>query len=242
MTSTPRGPLAGIKVLELAQIMAGPTCGMMLADMGADVIKIEKIPGGDDSRNYREPRINGVSAPFLVLNRNKRSLALDLKHPKGVETLKRLTLQSDVLTENYRMGTMEKLGIGYSDLKKIHPGLIYATVSGYGRTGPLAEKPGFDLIAQGFSGLMSITGFAGQAPAKTGNPVADINAGILVCLGILAALIHKAKTGEGQLVETSLMEAAMQQTYWQAAMFFCDWPLRRPARFSPPPHRALSSL
>lgn len=220
MTSTPRGPLAGIKVLELAQIMAGPTCGMMLADMGADVIKIEKIPGGDDSRNYREPRINGVSAPFLVLNRNKRSLALDLKHPKGVETLKRLTLQSDVLTENYRMGTMEKLGIGYADLKKIHPGLIYATVSGYGRTGPLAEKPGFDLIAQGFSGLMSITGFAGQAPAKTGNPVADINAGILVCLGILAALIHKAKTGEGQLVETSLMEAAMQQTYWQAAMFF----------------------
>jgi crotonobetainyl-CoA:carnitine CoA-transferase CaiB-like acyl-CoA transferase len=161
-----------------------------------------------------------VSAPFLVLNRNKRSLALDLKHPKGVETLKRLTLQSDVLTENYRMGTMEKLGIGYADLKKIHPGLIYATVSGYGRTGPLAEKPGFDLIAQGFSGLMSITGFAGQAPAKTGNPVADINAGILVCLGILAALIHKAKTGEGQLVETSLMEAAMQQTYWQAAMFF----------------------
>ena len=220
MTASSRGPLAGIKVLELAQIMAGPTCGMMLADMGADVIKIEKIPGGDDSRSYREPRVNGVSAPFLVLNRNKRGLALDLKHPKGVEVLKRLVVQSDVLTENYRMGTMEKLGIGYTDLKKIHPGLIYAAVSGYGRTGPLAEKPGFDLIAQGFSGLMSITGYPGQAPAKTGNSVADINAGILACVGILAALIHKMKTGEGQLVETSLMEAAMQQTYWQAAMFF----------------------
>ncbi len=220
MTASSRGPLAGIKVLELAQIMAGPTCGMMLADMGADVIKIEKIPGGDDSRSYREPRVNGVSAPFLVLNRNKRGLALDLKHPKGVEVLKRLVVQSDVLTENYRMGTMEKLGIGYADLKTIHPGLIYATVSGYGRTGPLAEKPGFDLIAQGFSGLMSITGYPGHAPAKTGNSVADINAGILACVGILAALIHKMKTGEGQLVETSLMEAAMQQTYWQAAMFF----------------------
>ena len=220
MTESSRGPLAGIKVLELAQIMAGPTCGMMLADMGADVIKIEKVPGGDDSRSYREPRVNGVSAPFLVLNRNKRGLALDLKHPKGVEVLKRLVVQSDVLTENYRMGTIEKLGIGYTDLKKIHPGLIYAAVSGYGRTGPLAEKPGFDLIAQGFSGLMSITGYPGQAPAKTGNSVADINAGILACVGILAALIHKMKTGEGQLVETSLMEAAMQQTYWQAAMFF----------------------
>lgn len=220
MNAPSRGPLAGIKVLELAQIMAGPTCGMMLADMGADVIKIEKIPAGDDSRNYREPRVNGVSAPFLVLNRNKRGLALDLKHPKGVAVLQRLVAQSDVLTENYRMGTMEKLGLGYEDLKKINPGLIYATVSGYGRTGPLAQKPGFDLIAQGFSGLMSITGFPGQAPAKTGNSVADINAGILACVGILAALIHKSKTGVGQLVETSLMEAAMQQTYWQAAMFF----------------------
>jgi crotonobetainyl-CoA:carnitine CoA-transferase CaiB-like acyl-CoA transferase len=217
---TPRGPLAGIKVLELAQIMAGPTCGMMLADMGADVIKIEKIPGGDDSRSYKEPRVNGVSAPFLVLNRNKRGLALDLKNPKGRDVLKRMVAQCDVLTENYRLGTMEKLGLGYDTLKAINPGLIYSAVSGYGRTGPWADKPGFDLIAQGFSGLMSITGHPGGAPAKTGNSVADINAGILACVGILAALIHKMKTGHGQLVETSLMEAAMQQTYWQAAMFF----------------------
>jgi crotonobetainyl-CoA:carnitine CoA-transferase CaiB-like acyl-CoA transferase len=220
MAKQTRGPLAGIRVLELAQIMAGPTCGMMLADMGADVIKVEKIPAGDDSRGYREPRINGVSAPFLVLNRNKRGLALDLKNPKGRDVLKRMVKQSDVLTENYRLGTMEKLGIGYDVLKQINPGLIYAAVSGYGKTGPLSEKPGFDLIAQGFSGLMSITGHPGGPPAKTGNSVADINAGILACVGILAALIHKMKTGQGQLVETSLMEAAMQQTYWQAAMFF----------------------
>lgn len=214
------GPLAGIKVLELAQIMAGPTAGMMLADMGADVIKVEKIPAGDDSRGYREPRVNGVSAPFLVLNRNKRGIALDLKNPKGRDVLKRMVQQADVLTENYRMGTMEKLGLGYEELKKVNPGLIYAAVSGYGRTGPLAEKPGFDLIAQGFSGLMSITGHPGGPPAKTGNSVADINGGILTCVGVLAALVHKMKTGQGQFVETSLMEAAMQQTYWQAAMFF----------------------
>lgn len=218
-TSSP-GPLAGIRVLELAQIMAGPTCGMMLADMGADVIKIEKIPKGDDSRNYSEPRVNGVSAPFLVLNRNKRGLALDLKNPKGVEVLKRLVVQADVLTENYRRDAMDKLGLGYNTLKELHPGLIYCAVSGYGRSGPMADAPGFDLIAQGFSGLMSITGHPGSPPAKTGNSVADINAGILACVGILAALIHRMKTGKGQLVETSLMEAAMQQTYWQAAMFF----------------------
>ena len=220
MANQSNGPLAGIRVLELAQIMAGPTCGMMLADMGADVVKVEKIPGGDDSRSYQEPRINGVSAPFLVLNRNKRGLALDLKKPEGRNVLLRMVKQVDVITENYRLGTMEKLGIGYDVLRSINPGLIYAAVSGYGKTGPLADKPGFDLIAQGFSGLMSITGHPGGPPAKTGNSVADINAGILACVGILAAYIHKLKTGEGQLVESSLIEAAMQQTYWQAAMFF----------------------
>jgi crotonobetainyl-CoA:carnitine CoA-transferase CaiB-like acyl-CoA transferase len=214
------GPLAGICVLELAQIMAGPTCGMMLGDMGADVIKIEKMPGGDDARHYQEPRVNGVSAPFLILNRNKRGLALDLKHPKGRDVLKRMVVKADVLTENYRPNTMEKLGLGYADLKALHPGLIYCAISGYGRTGPFADKPGFDLIAQGFSGLMSITGHPDRPPAKTGNSVADINAGILACVGILAAVIHRLKTGEGQMVETSLMEAALQQTYWQAAMLF----------------------
>jgi crotonobetainyl-CoA:carnitine CoA-transferase CaiB-like acyl-CoA transferase len=214
------GPLAGMRVLELAQIMAGPTAGMLLADMGADVIKVEKLPGGDDSRGYREPRINGVSAPFLILNRNKRGIALNLKHEKGREILLKMVREADVLTENYRKGTLEKMRLGYDVLKTVNPGLIYCAVSGYGRDGPYADKGGFDLIAQGFAGLMSITGEPGGPPAKTGNSVADINAGILAVVGILAAYAHKQKTGEGQVVDTSLMEAALQQTYWHAAIYF----------------------
>ncbi len=214
------GPLAGMRVLELAQIMAGPTCGMMLADMGADVIKVEKLPGGDDSRGYREPRVNGVSAPFMILNRNKRGIALNLKHPHGKEILLRMVKEADVLTENYRRGTLEKLGLGYDVLSKINPGLIYCAVSGYGRDGPYGDKGGFDLIAQGFSGLMSVTGEPGRPPAKTGNSIADINAGILATVGITAAYAHKLKTGRGQVVDTSLMEAALQQTYWHAAIYF----------------------
>jgi crotonobetainyl-CoA:carnitine CoA-transferase CaiB-like acyl-CoA transferase len=214
------GPLSGMRVLELAQIMAGPTCGMLLADMGADVIKVEKLPGGDDSRGYREPRVNGVSAPFMILNRNKRGIALDLKKPQGRDVLLRMVKTADVLTENFRAGTLEKLGLGYDVLSAINPGLIYCAVSGYGRTGPFADKGGFDLIAQGFSGLMSITGEPGGPPLKPGNSVADINAGILAATGILAAYVHKLKTGQGQVVDTSLMEAALQQTYWHAAIYF----------------------
>ena len=221
MTRTPHpGPLAGMRVLELAQIMAGPTAGMLLADMGADVVKVEKLPGGDDARGYREPRVNGVSAPFMILNRNKRGIALNLKLPAGREILLRLVRDADVLTENYRRGTLEKLGLGYDVLAAANPGLIYCAVSGYGRDGPYGDKGGFDLIAQGFAGLMSITGEPGGPPAKTGNSVADINAGILAVVGILAAYAHKQKTGQGQVVETSLMEAALQQTYWHAAIQF----------------------
>jgi len=209
-----------MRVLELAQIMAGPTCGMMLADLGADVIKVEKLPGGDDARGYREPRVNGVSAPFLMLNRNKRGIALDLKQPQGREVLLRLAKGADVLTENYRRGTLEKFGLGYDKLSAANPSLIYCAISGYGRDGPLGDKGGFDLIAQGFAGLMSITGEPGRPPVKTGNPVADINAGLLAFGGILAAYVHKLKTGRGQIVDTSLMEAALQQTYWQAAIVF----------------------
>ena len=218
--ATHPGPLAGVRVLELAQIMAGPTCGMMLADMGADVIKVEKLPGGDDARDYREPRVNGVSAPFLIMNRNKRGLALDLKAPRGREVLLKLVETADVLTENYRRGTLEKFGLGYDVLAKTNPALIYCAVSGYGRDGPLGDRGGFDLIAQGFAGLMSITGEPGRPPVKTGNSVADINAGILAASGILAAYVHRLKTGRGQIVDTSLMEAALQQTYWQAAIYF----------------------
>ena len=215
-----KGALEGIKVVELAQIMAGPTCGMLLADMGADVIKVEKLPGGDDTRSYTQPSINGESAAFMILNRNKRGIAVNLKKPGGLEVVKRLLADADVVTENYRKGTLEKLGLGYDVLEKLNPRLIYCAVSGYGRTGPYADKGGFDLIAQGFAGIMSITGEPGGPPVKSGTSIADINAGILAALGIVAALVSRATTGRGQMVETSLMEAAIQQTYWQSAIFF----------------------
>jgi crotonobetainyl-CoA:carnitine CoA-transferase CaiB-like acyl-CoA transferase len=216
------GPLKGIKVIELAQIMAGPTCGMLLADMGADVIKVEKLPGGDDTRAYSEPSIGGEAAAFMMLNRNKYGIAVNLKIPGGLDVVKKLLADADVVTENYRLGTLERLGLGYEVLKELNPRLIYCAVSGYGRTGPYADKGGFDLIAQGFSGLMSVTGEPGGAPMKSGSSVADINAGILAALGIVAALVSRAQTGVGQMVETSLMEAAIQQTYWQSAMYLAS--------------------
>jgi crotonobetainyl-CoA:carnitine CoA-transferase CaiB-like acyl-CoA transferase len=209
-----------VKVLELAQIMAGPTCGLMLADLGADVIKVERVPGGDDTRKMDRPSVNGESASFMAMNRNKRGIALNLKLPAAQEALKRMAARADVITENYRQGTMEKLGVGYESLRKVNPALIYVSISGYGRTGPYADKGGYDLIAQGMSGLMSVTGEAGRSPAKSGGPVCDINAGILGALGVVSAYVHRLKTGEGQLVETSLFEAGIQQMYWQAAIYF----------------------
>ncbi len=214
------GPLAGVKVIELAQIMAGPTCGMLLADMGADVIKVERIPGGDDTRRMNRPEINGESAAFMAMNRNKRGIALNLKLPAAREALKRMVARCDVVTENYRRGTMEKLGLGYEALKGVNPALIYCSISGYGRSGPYADKGGFDLIAQGMSGLMAITGEPDGEPVKAGSPICDINAGILGALGVVSAYVHRLKTGEGQLVDTSLFEAGIQQTYWQSAIFF----------------------
>ena len=228
MDSPRFGPLAGVRVLELAQIMAGPTCGTLLADMGADVIKVEKIPGGDDSRRYAEPQINGESAAFMMLNRNKRSIALNLKTEGGREVLRRLVKDADVLFENYRKGTMEKLCVGYEDLRRINPALIWCSISGYGQTGPYAERGGFDLIAQGVSGIMSITGEADGPPVKSGPPVTDINAGLLATIGIVSAYVHRLKTGEGQFVDTSLMEAGIQQTFWQSAIYFATGVSPRP--------------
>ncbi|MFM1992099.1 MAG: hypothetical protein RJA99_5056 [Pseudomonadota bacterium] len=214
------GPLAGVRVLECAQIMAGPTCGALLADLGADVIKVEKIPGGDDARAYREPRIAGVSAPFLVMNRNKRGIALDFKHPEGREALLKLVDSADVLVENYRPGTMDRLGLGWEALHARKPSLVYCSISGFGLDGPLGGAGGFDLVAQAFAGLMSITGEPGRPPAKVGSSVADLNAGLLAASGILAAYVHRLKTGEGQRVDTSLMEAALHQTGWHASVWF----------------------
>lgn len=216
------GPLAGLKVIELAHIMSGPACGMLLADMGADVIKVEKVPGGDDTRRFTPPEVNGEAAAFMMMNRNKRGIAVNLKTEEGKEVLRRLLSDADVVTENYRKGTMEKLDLGYESLRVRNPGLIYCAISGYGHTGPWADKPGFDLIAQGMSGLMSITGEEGQEPVKVGSPVTDINAGMLAALGIVAAYIHRLKTGQGQIVDTSLFEAGIMQTYWQAAIFLAS--------------------
>ena len=213
------GPIAGVRVLELAQIMAGPACGLMLADLGAEVIKIEKTTGGDDTRKFLPPDINGESAAFMMMNRNKKGLALNLKDQDGINIFKKMVEQSDVVIENFRKGTLEKLGIGYEDLKKINPKIILCEISGYGRTGPYADKGGFDLVAQGMSGLMSITGESSdKPPMKVGAPLTDITAGILGATGVLAALINRNKTGKGQRVDTSLYEAGIVHTYWQSAI------------------------
>ncbi len=214
------GPLKGMKVIEMAHIMAGPVTGLMLADMGADVIKVER-PDGDDTRRFLPPDIEGESAAFMMMNRNKRGIRLDLKTKAGKAALVRLIEQADCLIENYRHDTMQKLGLGYDELKAINPGLIYCEISGFGRTGPYRERGGFDLIAQGMSGLMSITGEApGRPPVKVGAPVSDITAGILGAMGVAAAYAHKLKTGEGQRVDTSLFEAGITHTYWQSAICF----------------------
>jgi crotonobetainyl-CoA:carnitine CoA-transferase CaiB-like acyl-CoA transferase len=199
--------------------MAGPVCGLMLADLGADVIKVEKVPGGDDTRRMTPPKLDGESAAFMMMNRNKRGMAVDLKKPEGVEVMRRLLMDADVVIENYRRGTMERLGLGYETLRADNPGLIYAELSGFGRSGPYAERGGFDLIAQGMSGLMSITGEGpGRPPVKVGAPVTDITAGILAALGVVSALVARGRTGEGQKVDTSLFEAGITHTYWQSAI------------------------
>ncbi len=221
MPAKAQGPLAGLKVIELAHIMAGPVCGLMLADMGADVIKVEKAPDGDDARRFLPPDVGGESAAYMIMNRNKRGIALDLKNAEGRDVLRRLATTADVLIENYRRGTMERFGLGYEALKRLNRGLIYCEISGFGRTGPYADRGGFDLIAQGMSGLMSITGEGpDRPPVKVGAPVTDITAGILGALGVLAAYAHRQRTGEGQRVDTSLFEAGIVHTYWQSAICF----------------------
>ncbi|WP_137391591.1 CaiB/BaiF CoA transferase family protein, partial [Rhodoligotrophos defluvii] len=217
------GPLKGVTVIELAHVMAGPTCGRMLADMGADVIKVERIPHGDDTRRDTMPNEAGNpdSHAFMMMNRNKRGIALDLKTEDGRAILRRLLARADVLVENYRHDTMSRLGLGWETLSQEFPRLIYCAVSGFGRTGPYAHRGGFDLIAQGISGLMSITGEGpGRPPVKVGPPVTDITAGILAAMGVVAALYARQNTGKGQFVDTSLLEAGVIFTYWHSAITF----------------------
>ena len=202
------GPLSGVKVIDLTHVMAGPTCTLMLADMGADVIKIEKTPAGDDSRHMIPPKLGEETAAFLMMNRNKRGMVLDLKKPGGTMVLRRLLKGADVLVENFAPGVMRRLGLGYDDIRKENPALIYCSLSGFGRTGPYQHRRGFDLIAQAMSGIMSFTGERPDGPpVKCGAPLSDITAGILAAMGILAAYAHRLKTGEGQWVDLSCTEA-----------------------------------
>ena len=217
---TPALPLEGMKVLDFTQIMAGPFCAMLLADMGADVIKVEKPSGGDDTRRMGPPFINGESAAFLGINRNKRSIILDIKNERGVAIAHRMASEADVLIQNFRPGTLERVGLGYEDARKLNPALVYCNISGFGNTGPYKSRGGFDLVAQGMSGLMSITGLPDSDPVKVGVPIADLNAGMYAAYGILSAYISRLKTGKGQLVDTSLLEAGIAYTFWESAIFF----------------------
>lgn len=213
------GPLSGIRVVELAHIMAGPVCGLMLADMGADVVKVERLPGGDGTRGFVPPDVDGESAAFMMLNRGKRGVAVDFRSQGGLSVVRRLLDHADVVIENFRVGTMEVMGLGWETLLRETPRLVYCQITGFGRTGPLAEQGGFDLIAQGYSGLMSVTGEGpGREPVKIGAPVTDITAGILAAFGVTAALFERERTGSGRRVDTSLLEAGITQTYWQSAI------------------------
>ncbi len=212
--------LDGVCVLDVSQVMAGPFCSLLLADMGAEVIKIEKPNGGDDSRRMGPPFINGESAAFLAMNRNKRSLSINLKQSEGRALFRRLATRADILVENFRPGTLDALGLGYADLSAARPELIYCSISGFGQTGPYRERGGYDLVAQGMSGLMSITGHPGQPPVKVGVPIADLNAGMYAVYGVLCAYIHRLRTGQGQLVDTSLFEGGLAYTMWESAIYF----------------------
>jgi crotonobetainyl-CoA:carnitine CoA-transferase CaiB-like acyl-CoA transferase len=209
-------PLNGIRVLDISQVMAGPFCCMLLGDMGADVIKIEPPKTGDSTRHSMGFRLKGGDSPgFLALNRNKRSIALDLKKPADRAVLHALVQTADVLVENARPGVAARLGIGYDELSAINPRLVYASISGFGQTGPWAQRPGFDLIAQAMSGILSSNGFPDMEPAKNSIAVADLGAGLFALYGILSALIGRGRTGQGQYIDASLFEAALGLSVWE---------------------------
>ena len=213
-------PLDGILVIDLSRVLAGPYCTMELADMGATVVKIE-IPGsGDDTRAYGPPFLHGESTYFMSVNRNKMSLTLNLKHTRGKEILHQLLEKGDVLVENFRPGTLDGLGFGYDAVHALNPMLIYCSISGFGQTGPYAQRPGYDLIAQAEGGVMSLTGEPNHAPLKVGLSFADITAGMNAFSGILLALLARQQTGEGQRVDVSLLDCQVALLTYQAGIYF----------------------
>ncbi|OGK88627.1 MAG: CoA-transferase [Candidatus Rokubacteria bacterium GWC2_70_24] len=213
------GALQGLRVIDQTQVMAGPFCSMLLGDMGAEVIKVEP-PEGEHTRRPELSIAPGVSASFLAVNRNKRGITVDLKQPEGVAILRKLAATADVLVENYRPGVARRLGVDYDTLAAINPRLIYCSISGFGQTGPYAPRGGFDLVAQGMSGIMSATGSEGGPPVKVGVPITDLGAGLFAVFGILCAVRARRVTGRGQLVDTSLFEAGLALSAWEATEYW----------------------
>ena len=204
------GPLSDLKVVDLTRVLAGPYLTMMLGDMGADVVKIEQPGSGDDTRRWGPPFVQGESTYYLAVNRNKRSVTLNLKHPRCREALLRLVRGADVLVENFKVGTMERMGLGYEDvLRPLNPRLVYCSVTGYGRTGPYAERPGYDYMGQAMGGIMSVTGEPTGEPMKYGVAIADLTTAMSGCSAVLAAIHHRDRTGQGQRVDLSLLETVV---------------------------------
>lgn len=213
-------PLAGVKVLDLTRALAGPFCTMMLADLGADVIKVEPPGRGDETREWGPPFLKGESTYFMSVNRNKRSIVLDLKSKKGVEVLRKLAASSDVLVENFRPGTSERLGIGYGSIKKLNPKIVYCSISGFGQTGPYKDRPGYDLVVFASSGMMSITGEEGRPPVKAGVPVSDIGGGMYAAYAIVSSLYGRSRSGLGEYIDVSLLEGQISWLTHQAGSYF----------------------
>ena len=213
MTTLATGPLAGLKIFDLTRVLAGPSCVQILGDLGADVIKVERPNKGDDTRKFGPPFINDAtgretteSAYYLSANRNKRSITLDLTKPEGQSLARQMISKCDILVENFKVGNLAKYDLSYDDLKKEFPGLIYCSITGFGQTGPMAKQPGYDFMAQGIGGLMSVTGEKGREPQRVGVPIADLTAGLWAAISINAALRHKEVTGEGQQIDISLLD------------------------------------
>ncbi|HXG19219.1 MAG TPA: CaiB/BaiF CoA-transferase family protein [Methylomirabilota bacterium] len=206
-------PLAGFRILDLSRVLAGPYCTMLLGDLGAEVIKVERPGVGDDTRTWGPPFVGGESAYYLCANRNKKSLTVNLKTPAGQDIIRQLARMSDVLVENFKVGELAALGLGYDDLKPLHPGLVYCSITGYGQTGPDKDLPGYDFIIQGRGGVMSITGEPEGEPMKVGVAVVDITAGLFAANAIQAALLARSRTGRGQAVDIALLDA---QVAWLA--------------------------